>query len=183
MWRPDLTLYTRQHLIGTERIYEGVIFAVRKDSLKHPQSSTVIGRELVEHNGGVVIACQPAPGKVILINQYRYVVDEELIELPAGRVEPGEDRLAAAQRELTEETGYRARTWTLLSHMYSAPGFCTEMLTFFHATDLEWQGKNLDEDEETEVREFDLEEAWLWARQGKIRDAKTIAGLGLLIHP
>lgn len=177
-----MTLYTRQNLTGTTRIFEGVIFNVRKDSLKK-EGFQPIEREIVEHNGGVVIACQPAPGKVILISQYRYPVDEELLELPAGRVEAGEDRLAAAQRELTEETGYLARKWKPLCQMYSAPGFCTEMLHFFQASDLEFKGINPDEDEEIDVREVNLEDAWQWVRQGKIRDAKTIAGLGLLINP
>lgn len=177
-----MTLYTRQHLIGSKRIFEGAIFSVREDTLKVDERNPIT-REVVEHNGGVVIACQPAPGKVLLISQYRYPIDEELFELPAGRVEKGEDRLAAAKRELTEETGYFARDWSLLSHMYSAPGFCTELLSFYQATDLEWRGKNLDEDEETDVREVELEEAWLWVRQGKIRDAKTVAGVGLLLHP
>ncbi len=177
-----MTLYTRQHLSGSKRIYEGNIFNVRKDELKS-ENQKQVSREVVEHNGGVVIACQPEPGKVILIRQYRYPVDEELIELPAGRVELGEDRLLAAKRELTEETGYVAGKWSELGHMYSAPGFCSELLSFYQATELAWMGKCLDEDEETEVMIMDLEEAWLCARQGKIRDAKTVAGLGLLIHP
>ncbi len=176
-----MTLFTRQHLIGTERIFEGYIFNVRRDSLK--EGERVITREVVEHNGGVTIACQPEPGKVLLISQYRYPIDHELFELPAGRVEPGEDRLLAAQRELTEETGYLAKSWSDLGTMYSAPGFCNELLSFYHATDLEWVGKNLDEDEETDVIVLTLEEAWSWVRSGKIRDAKTVAGLGLLLHP
>lgn len=177
-----MALYTRKHCKGSQRIFEGHIFNVRKDSLQQDESKS-ISREIVEHNGGVVIACQPAGGQVILISQYRYPVDEELIELPAGRVELGEDRLAAAQRELTEETGYVASSWSLLSNMYSAPGFCTELLSFYHATELEFSGKNLDEDEETDVLIVDLKEAWAWVRAGKIRDAKTIAGLGMLLNP
>lgn len=177
-----MALYTREHLKGSEQIFAGHIFSVRKDALQH-EGRNAISREIVEHNGGVVIACQPAPGSVLLISQYRYPVDEVLIELPAGRVEPGEDRLLAAKRELTEETGWIARNWTTLNHMYSAPGFCTELLSFYHATDLVWAGKNLDEDEETEVIQVELEEAWSWVRAGKIRDAKTVAALGLLIHP
>lgn len=155
---------------------------MRKDALQQDGRAEIC-REIVEHNGGVVIACQPSPGKVILIRQYRYPIDEELLELPAGRVELNEDRLLAAKRELTEETGYVAAKWSLLSNMYSAPGFCTELLSFYHATELVFSGKNLDEDEETEVLIVELEEAWSWARDGKIRDAKTVAGLGLLLHP
>lgn len=177
-----MVLYTRRHCKDSQRIYEGSIFSVRKDSLQQA-SRPEISREVVEHNGGVVIACQPEPGRVLLIKQYRYPIDEELIELPAGRVEIGEDRLLAAKRELTEETGFIAQDWTLLSHMYSAPGFCTELLSFYHASKLEFAGKNLDEDEETEVLDLELEEAWLWCRQGKIRDAKTVAGLAFLLHP
>ena len=175
-----MALYTTKHKIGSERIFEGSIFSVRRDSLS--QSERTITREVVEHNGGVVIACQPEPNKIILIKQYRYPIDEELIELPAGRVELGEDRLLAAKRELTEETGYLAKDWSDLGHMFSAPGFCSELLSFYLAKDLEWSGKNLDEDEETDVLIVDLEEAWSWARAGKIRDAKTVAALGLVIH-
>lgn len=176
-----MVLYTQDDVIGTERIFEGYIFNVRLDTLKKPDGQP-IGREIVEHNGGVVICAQPEPGKVILIRQYRYAVNEELIELPAGRVERGEDRFVAAKRELTEETGYVANTWQHLPPMYSAPGFCNELLTFYRATDLVWQGKNLDEDEETEVVIAELKEAWQWVLQGKIRDAKTVAGLAVLAY-
>ncbi len=176
-----MTLFTRQHLIGTERIFEGYIFNVRRDSLQ--EGDRVITREVVEHNGGVVVACQPEPGKVLLINQYRYPIDHDLFEFPAGRVELGEDRFLAAKRELTEETGYRAKNWRDLATMYSAPGFCNELLSFYHASDLEFVGKNLDEDEETDVIVLDLDEAWSWVRNGRIQDAKTVAGLGLLLNP
>ena len=177
-----MTLYTQQHLSGTERIFEGKIFNVRRDTLKHP-AGTELTREVVEHNGGVVIACQPGPGRILLISQYRYPVNHDLIELPAGRVELGEDRFLAAKRELTEETGFVAKRWRDLAHMYSAPGFCNELLSFYHASDLVFQGKALDEDEETDVLNVTLEEAWSWVREGKIRDAKTVAALGMLIHP
>lgn len=178
-----MALYTRKHLIATERIFEGSIFNVRKDTLRLSEESKPLTREVVEHNGGVVIACQPEPGKVILIKQYRYPIDEELYELPAGRVELGEDRFIAAKRELTEETGYIAAKWNELGHMFSAPGFCSELLSFYQATQLAWSGKDLDEDEETDVHVVELEEAWSWVRTGKIRDCKTVAGLGMLLHP
>lgn len=174
-------LITRKDAIGSKRIFEGVIFKVRLDQVKRANGSTM-DLELVEHSGGVVIACKPSPNEVMLIKQYRYAVDEELIELPAGRLELGEDRLAAAKRELIEETGYRAKTWEELPPMYTAPGFCDELLTCYLATDIEWVGKNLDEDEWTDVMTVTLQEAWQLVLDRKVRDSKTIAMLGVICH-
>lgn len=176
-----MPLYTRHHQVESQRIYEGHIFNVRKDRLERPDGG-ITHREVIEHSGGVVIACQPDPNSVVLVKQYRYSIDDDLLELPAGKVERGEERLPAAKRELAEETGYRAKTWLPLAGMYSAPGFCDELLSFYHATDLELKDKNLDHDEETEVLVISLAQAWQWVREGKIKDAKTVAGLGLLIH-
>jgi ADP-ribose pyrophosphatase len=135
---------------------------------------------VVEHNGGVVIACQPTEHEIVLIKQYRYSLDKEIIELPAGRIEKGEPPLPAAQRELTEETGYRAKEWQELSRMFTAPGFCDEVLYLYRATDVELVEKNLDDDEETDVLLLPLKKAWQLVLSGEIQDAKTIAGLGLL---
>ena len=136
------------HKVDTKRIYEGDIVNFRVDTVRLDDGKMTT-RELVEHNGGVVIACQPAPDEIVLIRQYRYSVDEDLLELPAGRMESGEEPLHAAQRELTEETGYVASEWHELSRMYTAPGFCNEMLYMFHASNVKMETKNLDEDEET----------------------------------
>lgn len=175
-----MPLFTRSHTVESKRIYEGHIFNMRVDRLKEPSGHETT-REVVEHNGGVVIACLPEPGKVVLIKQYRYTVDEELIELPAGRIEIAEDPLLAAKRELSEETGYLATEWQELSRMYSAPGFCTEMLYLYQASNVSEVGKNLDEDEETEVVILPIADAWQLVLDGKVRDAKTIAGLGMLL--
>lgn len=174
-------LITRKDAIGTEKIFEGVIFSVRLDEVRRENGSTM-KLELVEHNGGVVIACKPAPDQVMLIRQYRYAIDEELIELPAGRLNKDEDRLAAAKRELIEETGFEATNWTELPPIYSAPGFCTELLTCYLATDIKWVGKNLDEDEETDVITVSLKHAWQMVLDRKIRDSKTVAVLGVVCH-
>ncbi|MBX9876884.1 MAG: NUDIX hydrolase [Candidatus Obscuribacterales bacterium] len=173
-----MALYTREDTQTSKRIYEGAIINLREDTLKNPHGSCV--RAVVEHNGGVFIACQPEPDKVILIKQYRYSIDEVLIELPAGRIEIGEDPLPCAQRELIEETGYKASNWRELSRMFTAPGFCDEILYLYLATDITFVGKNLDHDEETEVMIVPVKEAWQLVTEGKIRDAKTIAGLGML---
>jgi ADP-ribose pyrophosphatase len=166
--------------VESKRIYEGDIVNFRVDTvrLENGQETT---RELVEHNGGVVIACQPNEDEVVLIRQYRYSVDEDLLELPAGRIEIGEQPLHAGQRELTEETGYRARDWRELSRMYTAPGFCNEMLYLFHASNVEIVSKDLDDDEETEVIVLKIEDAWQLVLDGKVRDAKTVAGVGMLL--
>lgn len=174
-------LITRKDAIGTEKIFQGAVFGVRLDEVRR-QDGTSLQLELVEHNGGVVIACKPSPSEVLLIKQYRYPIDEELIELPAGRLNVGEDRLEAAKRELIEETGYQASTWEELPAMYSAPGFCNELLTCYVATDIKWVGKNLDEDEWTDAFTVSLKEAWQLVLDRKIRDAKTVAILGLICH-
>jgi ADP-ribose pyrophosphatase len=122
-----VALLTRDNTVGSEMIYEGRIISLRVDTVAFPDGRPVT-RETVEHNGGVVIAAQPSANEVILIKQYRYSVDELLIELPAGRIEIGEDPFDCAKREITEETGYLARNWSELARMYSAPGFCSEML-------------------------------------------------------
>lgn len=173
-----MALFTREHKIANELIYEGHIFRVVVDTVQNDGKQ--FKREIVEHNGGVVILGQPSEREILLIRQYRYSVDEELIELPAGRLEKGEDRDAAAARELIEETGYKGTQWKQIAGVFSAPGFCDELLTFHHATGLEWVGKKLDEDEETDVMQVTLQEAWQLVLGGKVRDAKTVAGIALL---
>ncbi len=174
-----MVLLTREDSLDSKRLFDGYIISLRQDTLKLPDGMTVT-REIVEHNGGVTIACLPKPGQIILIRQYRYPIDKEIIELPAGRIELGEDPLVCAQRELIEETGYKASSWEEVARFYSAPGFCNEMLYLYKASDITFLGKNLDVDEETEVLILPLEDAWELCLTGEIQDAKTIAGLALL---
>lgn len=174
-----MALVTRENSVGSRRIFNGKIISLRQDSLQLSED-TVVTREVIEHNGGVTIACQPRPEQIILVRQYRYPIDKELIELPAGRIERGEDPLACAKRELTEETGYTAGSWKEIGQFYSAPGYSDEKLYLYRASDVAFEGKRLDIDEETEVLILPLEEAWNLCLTGEIEDAKTIAGLALL---
>lgn len=176
-----MALVTQKDRVETKRIFDGHIINLRVDYVQLDNGRR-LSREVVEHNGGVVIVSQPNDQEVILIRQYRYPVDEELFELPAGRIDLGEDPLFAAQRELIEETGFKGEHWSELCRMYSAPGFCNEMLYVYLARELNFVGKNLDEDEETHVEVLTLADAWSLVTAGKVRDAKTIAGLGLLIN-
>lgn len=173
-----MTLFTYQDRVASNLVHQGEIINLRVDTVKSGGKS--VTREVVEHIGGVVIACQPQPDQVVLVKQYRYALDKELIELPAGRLNQGEVPLLAAQRELKEETGYQSLHWQEIGRMYSAPGFCNELLYLFSASQALLGEKTPDEDEETEVIVMAVKEAWQKVIRGEIADAKTIAGLAML---
>ncbi len=174
-----MAVFTQEHRIASRLVYQGKICNLRVDEVEKGDHTVI--REVVEHNGGVVIACQPEPGLVVLVKQYRYPINGELIELPAGRLEKGELPLEAAKRELKEETGYLASEWLDLCKMYSAPGFCDELLHVYRAQNVTLGDKTPDHDEETEVIVIPVKDAWQRVRNGQIRDAKTIAGIAMLV--
>lgn len=173
-----MTLFTTQHKVASKKIFDGAILNLRLDTLEDGGQS--VTREIVEHNGGVVILAQPSKDEVILIRQYRYTFDSYILEFPAGRIEKGEDPFPAAKRELIEETGFKAENWEDLGVLLSAPGFCTEKLYMYKATQLNFVGKQLDHDEETEVIALSIKEAQEKLLAEEIKDAKTLAGLYLL---
>jgi ADP-ribose pyrophosphatase len=141
----------------------------------------VIRREVVSHPGAVVILPLLDPETVVLIRNERYVVQKTLWELPAGTLEPKEEPLVCAKRELIEETGYKAKQMTPLLTFYSTPGFCNEVLHSYLAEDLEFVGQDLDETEKIETVPMKLSEAYKMIREGIICDAKTICTL-LYLH-
>ncbi len=157
-------------------LHQGVRVAVRAVQLPRPQD-TAERREVVEAADAVVILPLLDGDRVVLIKNRRYAVNQTLWELPAGTLEPGEDPAAAAPRELAEETGYAAGWIEPMSHFFPAPGFCTECLHAFCATDLTHVGQNLDATEDIQAVPTAWEDALAMVRDGVICDAKTIATL------
>lgn len=162
--------------IDSELIYNGGFLEVRKDRVRLPDGSTS-SREYLTHPGAVVMLAFLDNGNLLMERQYRYPPRQEFIELPAGKIDKGEDILVTAQRELLEETGYVAREWLHLTTAFPCIGYSDERLEYFIARGLTYRGSKLDEGEFLEVFELSLRDAIEWIRAGKISDGKTIVGL------
>ena len=157
-------------------VYDGAFIKVRKDRARMPDGS-ISAREYITHPGAVAILALLDNGKLVMERQFRYAPQREFIELPAGKIDHGEDILLCAQRELLEETGYVAREWTHLTTAWPCIGYADERIEYFLARGLSHQGSQLDDGEFIEVLELSLADAMEWIRQGKISDSKTIVGL------
>ncbi|CAH1903974.1 ADP-ribose pyrophosphatase [Candidatus Nitrotoga sp. HW29] len=157
-------------------VYEGDFIKVFKDNVRLPNGSVGF-REHIVHPGAVAILAILDNGNLLMERQFRYAPQREFIELPAGKIDHGEDILRTAQRELLEETGYIASQWTHLTTAWPCIGFADERMEYFLARGLTYQGRQLDEGEFLEVFELSLSDALDWIRQGKINDSKTIIGI------
>lgn len=157
-------------------IYEGNILILRVDQVVLPDGS-IGSREVVEHSGAVAVVALDDTGNVMLVKQFRYATGEELIEIPAGKINYGENPEECAVRELREETGYDAKEIIKLASFYSTPGFTNEKLHLFLATGLNYVGQHLDQDEFVEVSKVKLARALNMVDSGEIKDAKSITGL------
>jgi ADP-ribose pyrophosphatase len=165
-----------ERVLETRRIYEGRICAVREDVVELPGGGTAL-REIVEHDDVVAVVAVDEAGCVLLVRQYRLAAGDALLEVPAGIVHKGEEIEAAVQRELREETGYRAERFERLGGFFVSPGFCTEFVHVFLARGLSEDPLEGDADEDIELVRMPLEEAVRLVRQGAIRDAKSVAGI------
>lgn len=157
-------------------IYKGKIFDVVVERVTLPNGATK-NREIVRHPGAAAMVPLLDDGTVVLVKQYRHAVGGFVWEIPAGTLEPEEDALTCAQRELIEEIGYRAEHLDKLTEILPAPGYTDERIRIFLATGLSLAEQNLDDDEVLDVEAVPLERALEMIRQGKIQDAKSIAGL------
>jgi ADP-ribose pyrophosphatase len=172
---------TKSRLISSKLAYKGKVFSVYSDKVEEPGGS-INTREVIRHNGSVVILAvdeskNPADPDIVFERQYRHAAGQFLIELPAGRMEPNEAPLAAAKREMIEETGYRAKRWTLLTKYFASPGFLGEWMQIYLARDIREGTATPEPDENIEVFRMPLSEALALATTNKIHDGKTLIGL------
>lgn len=162
--------------VGSTVVYRGNVLTLRVDDVELP-SGKRSRREVVEHPGGVAVVAVDRDGSVVLVRQYRYPVRSALWEIPAGKLDRGEDPHECAARELEEETGYRAAVLEEVVPFYTSPGFCDEVLHLFFARGLTAGEDRPEEDEIIEtrwVRRAGLDEM---IARGEIRDGKTLLGL------
>lgn len=165
-----------RHLLTTETVFKGMIFAVERDRLREANGLEIV-REVVRHNGGAGALPVFDDGRVALVRQYRHPTGSELLEIPAGKLEVGETPLECAAREVEQEIGWRAKRLKKLCEFYTTPGFCEEKLYLYLATDLEPSVQQLDEDEIVEIVYLPLAEAVQMALRGEIEDSKTLIAL------
>jgi len=175
---------TKERLISSRTVYRGPVFWVTTDDVQEP-GGVRARRDVIHHTGSVVIlavdegSSQP---RVLLERQYRHAANDYLWELPAGRIDPGEKPLAAAKRELLEETGYTATQWRRILKFYASPGFVAETMSVYLATGLRTGTAQPEDDEVIQKRMVPLSTALRMVLTGTIRDAKTISSVLWLDH-
>ena len=169
-------------LLSSEKIFKGRVFTIRRDNLRTPDGR-ITKFDIVEHHGSVVILAIDNDGNLLLVRQYRHAAVEDFLELPAGTLDaPDEDPAHCAGRELREETGMAAKKLVELGKFYLAPGYSTELMTVFLATDLYDNPLTPDADEFLDVEKIPVAEALAIAEAGQMPDAKTLAAL-LMARP
>ena len=162
--------------LSSERIYDGAIIHVRRDRVLLPNGHTSV-REIVEHPGGVGILAVDGDGMVLLVRQYRYAFGRTLLEIPAGKREAGEEPLVTARRELREETGATADSWTPLGRLIASPGCYDETLYLYLAQGLHYGDTDPDEDEFLSVERMPMAELARRCLADEITDAKTVCAV------
>jgi ADP-ribose pyrophosphatase len=157
-------------------VFDGRLLKVRSDTVRLPDGGTA-EREWIDHPGAVAVIALTDSGELVMERQHRYALGRDMIEIPAGKIDPGEDPLATARRELKEETGYSAREWRHLATVHIAIGYSNEHIEIFLARGLKQELADLDDEEFVEVFTLPLATALLWVREGRITDAKTVSCL------
>ncbi len=165
-----------EETLSSRLIFEGQIVKLRVDTVRMPGGREAT-REIVEHSDCIAVIAVDAEDNVLLVNQYRKPLEKELLEIPAGGIEPGEDAAAAVRREMREETGYLPRKVERLGGFYAAPGYCTEYLHLYLATDLVPSALVAEDTEGIKLVRVPVSQAAGLIDSGGICDGKSIAGL------
>ena len=165
--------------ISSDRVYTGKTISLRVDTVEIPNRGYK-KREIVEHNGAVGIIAITRENKVVLVKQYRKAIEKELWEIPAGKIEPGENPKESAMRELKEETGYSAQSIKLLHKFYTSAGFSNQKIYIYLAENLTSGSQDFDDDEFIETKEFSLNEVYDMIYNNDIEDGKTSIGMLLI---
>ena len=168
----DLT----EHFVAGERVFDGALLKVHRDTVRLPDGSEST-REYIRHPGAVAVIALFDDGSVLLERQFRYPHGREFIEIPAGKLEPGEPQLATAKRELLEETGYVAAQWARLGVIHTAIAYTDEAIGLFIARKLKKRQAKLDAGEFLETLILPFDDALAMIRAGRITDCKTVTGL------
>ena len=159
--------------ISGEGVYDGIFLKMKRDTVSLPDGQYAV-REYLEHPGAVAILAVLDDGRILLERQYRYPIAQAMIEIPAGKLNTGEDPLLCAQRELQEETGYTAKHWSKIRRIHPVISYSTEFIDIYLAEGLSPGPARLDEEEFLDVFAAPLEELLHWVEMGKITDVKTI---------
>jgi len=162
--------------LGSETVFSGSLLHVRRDRVRLPGGAET-GREYIVHPGAVLIVPVLDDGRLVFERQFRYPLRKSFLELPAGKIDPNEDILATGQRELLEETGYRAGSWQYLCALHPCIGYSDEIILVYLATGLEAGAHDRDHDESLEVFTMSLPEAMVAMQRGEITDGKTMIAL------
>ena len=169
----------KEKFVSAQRLYEGKVINLRRDMVLLPNGNQA-SREVVEHPGAVAVVPVLPDGRVLMVRQFRHPVGEILLEIPAGKLSPGENPDDCALRELEEETGYLAGKLQRVASIFTAPGFTDEVIHIYLASDLKKTAVNPDEDECLAVVAHEPQAIRQLIRSGDICDEKTIAGFYLL---
>jgi ADP-ribose pyrophosphatase len=168
--------HLREEPLSSEEVYRGHFLSMRRDRIRLPDGREA-AREYVVHPGAVMVVAILPDGRLVMERQYRYPVSQTMIEFPAGKLDAGEGGLACAQRELWEETGYRASRWAKAGVMHPTIGYATEVIEIWFADGLTLGERHLDDGEFLDVFAASLQELQDWMRDGLLTDAKTVVGM------
>ncbi|MDD3095125.1 MAG: NUDIX hydrolase [Candidatus Neomarinimicrobiota bacterium] len=171
----------KETTITSEKVYDGALLRVRKDTVALPDGKSSV-REYIRHPGAVALIAWLPDGKLLFIRQFRYPLKRVFIELPAGKIDPGENPEQTGLRELEEETGYRAEKLRFLMRIHPCIGYSDEVIDIYEAFDLQKTECRPDEHEFMEIFSLSLTEALSMIDKGEITDVKTLAGIFAVNH-